>query len=236
MINKKLLKTFIIIMFFCVLIFSQNPSTNLAFQQAEDVDLLYEPLTYTPYWYKGSALPTIKSLVKVVAIPSSPNLIYDWHINNKKQFGASGLGKDLFIFEIKNYDDYNITIKIYNDDKSIFIEKAVVLSASQIKPEIIFYEENPLMGTIFNNALKENFNLFAEAINIIAEPFYFSDINQLDYDWEMNNKNIAPQEDNPQIINMEVPVGVSGTSNISLKITNLINQFQSASKNINITF
>ncbi len=228
------IKIFSTITFLLVLVFSQNPQTSSG--QTEDVDLLYEALTYTPYWYQGSALPTIKSQVKVVVIPSSSVLIYDWYINNKKQFYASGIGKDFFIFEIKNYDDYNITVKILDKNKTVVFEKAVVLSAGQIKPEIIFYEESPLMGIIFNNTLKESFNLFKETINIIAEPFYFSNINQLGYDWEMNNKNILPQENNQRIINLQTPAGISGVSNISLEITDLLNQFQTANNKINITY
>ena len=101
-------------------------------------------------------------------------------------------------------------------------------------PEIIFYENNPLLGILNNKALT-NYNLNAEELNIIAYPFFFSveDTDNLQFDWELDGKKLTHLSN--EIIFKQSDEGKEGASNIFLEIQNLkkIMQFGSGDFVIN---
>ncbi|MBU1179070.1 hypothetical protein KKB69_01925 [Patescibacteria group bacterium] len=219
--------------------------TKTLILQGNDVDLLCEAMTCAPYWYNGLPLPVIDSRVKAVAIPHlfsggkrilPSNLFYEWSLNYEGILNSSGYKKNSFSFKIENYNNYAVTVKVSNADKSAVFEKTIILPANQAKPEIIFYEDNPSLGTLFNKAIKGEFQMLVKTINIIAEPFFFSNPEKLDYNWKMNGQNIAPEENNPKVMNFETPTGITGTGAINLQIKNLANFFQFAEESLNINF
>jgi hypothetical protein len=230
-----ILKLLIIFSFLFFLGFSHNSqAANSA------IDILWQAQTYTPAWYKGKALPVIQSRIKAVAVTpgiSSSKLIYEWYLNFQKNINASGIGKSSFSFQIKNYEEQVITVRISNQNKNLIDEKSVILSANKAKPEIIFYEDSPVYGTLFNKALQGYFNLLKPIFNLRAEPYFFSNANSkaLKYKWKMNNDEDITDDESQVVVNFQKPEK-EGTAVISLKIQNFLNVLQFTEERLRINF
>ncbi len=212
-----------------------------------DLDILWESFTSTPGWYKGKSLPVLKSSVKTTAIPHffssgkkilSSDLIYEWFLNYKKDINGSGAARDFFVFRLENNDDYIVKVRVSNKDNSVSFEKAIFLSSEDFSPKALFYKFDPLDGLDFSNALQNQIDLLNNEIIIKAEPFFFSNENlkQLSFNWTMNNKEIAKEED-PSVLDIRAePDEQSDVSDIGLAITNPLNIFQAARGKIRIKY
>lgn len=213
---------------------------NFSFKNA-DVDILWEALTHTPSWYKGKALPSSESLIKITAVPhfsgsvSPSKLIYNWSVDFKNKPDISGLGKRSFVLRSSGvFNENKINVTVSNYDKNITAEKNISIAIGQ--PKIIFYEENPLEGTRFNQALQKDFQMNGDAINIRAEPYFFSKINleKLLYEWTMNGQKILP-ETFSNILSLARGEQL-GASAIGLKISNPINIMQFTENSLRINY
>ncbi|PIS13406.1 MAG: hypothetical protein COT67_01920 [Candidatus Tagabacteria bacterium CG09_land_8_20_14_0_10_41_14] len=202
----------------------------------DNFDLLWQAKTYVPHWYQGKALAGIESEVKIVAVNRSPyasqNLDFDWFLNFEKDFRASGVGKNYFITTLRRYENTTITVKICDAEKKLITEKGIILSANDGSAKILFYKQHPLLGALFNQALKDNLRLTEENIAIKAEPYFFSYKGAaplLNYSWKMNNANLA-EAGNRNTINLKIPGLEIGSSVIGVKITNPENIYQALGK------
>jgi len=177
-----------------------------------DVTLVWKTDGYTPPFYMGKALESYGSSFRVTAIPefftSSGNridpktLVYTWKKNGTIDPNQSGYGKDSFTGTQSSYvrggDDINVEVS--NNDASIITGKTITISPGI--PEILFYEDNPLYGVIYEKALGNTLNLESEEITIKAEPFHIStnDIFAgLDLDWSINNSSVPSFKDKNKI-------------------------------------
>lgn len=212
------------------------------------VDLIYEAISYTPPFYKGRALNPNQGVVIVVAIPnlvstegvkiSTKNLIYSWKKDGKADQGASGLGKNTYTFSggvpIR---DSVIEVNVSSIDSSIFATKKVTVVNSS--PKIIFYENSPIYGLMFNKAIKNSVNLLADEFSTVAVPYFFSagymTTPDLDYVWNFNGQNVSNQEPKNTFTVRQTMPG-SGTANISLKINNNLRIFQYTDAGYTVNF
>ncbi|MBI4691956.1 MAG: hypothetical protein HY773_00720 [Candidatus Terrybacteria bacterium] len=212
-----------------------------------DIDLLWEALTYTPVGYKGRAAPVIESFVRVAAIPhlfskgkeiAGSDLIYEWYLNFKKDIPASGAGKNSFTFQLRDFDDFDVVLKVSSRDNGAVFEKGFTLSADSIstKPKILFYENNPLEGPRYNKALAREIVLSNGEIGIRAEPFFFSNpaLERLSYEWTMNAQKIFPEKF-ANVLSLRAGGG-AGRSVINLRISNPMNLLQTAEEKIEIQY
>jgi hypothetical protein len=167
------------------------------------LDVFWETEGYTPPFYKGKALASQKSSVKLIAIPNfithsgyhipANKLVYIWRKNNKVVEDSSGYGKNIFYSEAPlTFGKNNIDVEISSLDNSLKIHKRIQIGA--IKPKIIIYENKPTEGMWYENAIKDNFNLTKQEIAVVAEPYFFAksaiSSNALKYKWSMNNTTI----------------------------------------------
>ena len=207
-----------------------------------DLDLIWEAMTTTPFSYKGRSLPALQSQVKVTAIPylfkgglmlKDTDLIYEWSLNFKKDINASGAGKDHFTFQVKDHDDYTVNLKVSNRVNDVIFEKGIIVSLGNMKPKVLLYREHPLEGPKYEEALKGSIEV-DDNITIRAEPFFFSK-NNLSFDWQMNRKSILP-ENVPNILSLGVPEGERGETSLRLDIKNNFNVLQFAGSTLRIIF
>ncbi|MFH0846353.1 MAG: hypothetical protein V1851_03090 [Patescibacteria group bacterium] len=208
-----------------------------------DVDVLWEAETFVPYFYKGKALNTHESIIKLVAFPnfidlngnkiSDQNLIYTWEEDGKNLTDKSGYGKNILsITGPQLFRKSIITLEVSNLDKNIKSKK--IISLKSFNPEIIFYEKNPLLGVLNNKALEKNSEISNEEINIIAYPFFFStQNNQISYNWTVDENKIDTQKNEIIIRNTN---GETGFSTVSLEIKNLNRIMQFAKNSFNLIF
>lgn len=220
-------------------------STSKTFSPAE-VDVVWEGDVYTPPFYKGKALVSHRSVVKIVAIPnfidsnkskiSDDKLMYVWKKNGNIINGSQGFGKNVLYYDMeKNFRDSVLTVEVSNSDDSIKAKSSV--SIKEVKPKIVFYENDPLLGVVFEKALNKKIDLLKEEITIIAQPFFFSkdDIKneKIEYKWKLNNKTLD------DVIGDFITLKKGedkGTANLSLKIQDKNRVMQSATNVLNINF
>ncbi len=166
-----------------------------------EIDFLWEAQTYTPPFYKGKAMPTFKSLVKVTAIPrygelsSDPkSFIYDWKYNRTLGVGH-GLGKNSTIIQM-GYAGTPVPVSVSVTAPNDGWTGEYTTSINAREALVRFYEQAPLLGTNFNKALLGSITSAGNQFTIKAVPYFFStdDIadNALLYTWTVNNRNSVP--------------------------------------------
>jgi hypothetical protein len=212
-----------------------------------EIDLLWEAQTYTPPFYKGKALPTFKSLVRVTAIPrwntltSDPTQYsYKWTYN-RIQGMAGGLGKNSVVVPA-GWPSSQVPIAV----ETSFAESAdstwtgyqnTTIPTSN--PKLMFYEQAPLLGIQFDQALSGVKNKSGNEVVIRAVPYFFSTDNYLNneliYTWRINGNNVATGMD---AMNMTIPKQGKGaeTYNIGLRIQNPKRILQEGNAQAGISF
>ncbi|MCK5021855.1 MAG: hypothetical protein KAR54_01230 [Candidatus Pacebacteria bacterium] len=209
-----------------------------------DIDLIWEAETYTPTFYKGKALNTHESVIKIVALPNfidasknkidPKNLIYKWKKDLSVQGEKSGYAKNTLSFIGPSLLRENIiTVEIESMDGKIKGRKLIIIEAQE--PEIIFYENDPLLGIKNNLSIENNFNLKSGELKLIAQPFFFSltSGNNIQYEWIMNGNII---NNNTNKIILKKPEEIKGLSTLSLRIQDITKIFQFAENDLNINF
>ena len=210
-----------------------------------DIDFVVKPLTYTPTFYRGSALPTPGSVVEVYEVPhtysgalriSAQNLIFEWQLDNQNIQEQSGRGKNKLTFALpKTFFGVNeISLKVSSLNGAIAHEKRTIVEMRQ--PEIILYKQSSLLG---KSALA--FSSFetksGEEFSVAAEPFFF-DTNSLfrsAISWLANGSKISTGvEQNPFLLELSSQSGNESENNISFKIENESNVFQKGEGRITV--
>lgn len=213
-----------------------------------DVDILWEADTYTPPFYKGRALPTSKSYIKMVGIPhfvatsgkvAPENLVYQWKKTYTPNPNDSGLGKNTYLYRggYSLNEDVVDTV-ISTADNKISVSKKTKISIRE--PKIVFYERRPLEGVRYENFLGGSFDLKEKELTLRAEPYFFSfsnaDNNSADFTWQLDGKKLETDPDKKSEFTLRKPENGSGRAGITLKIENTRYDLQSASKNISLSY
>ena len=166
-----------------------------------EIDMLWEAQTYTPPFYKGKAIPTFKSLVKVTAIPrygkasSEPRqFMYSWKYNRTLTVGQ-GLGRNSALIKM-GYADTPVPVSV---DVSLPGDEWAGQRTDNIRggeAVVRFYEQAPLLGINFNKALGKEVTGSGNQFTIKAVPYFFSkeDVDEgvLIYTWRLGNSNVVP--------------------------------------------
>jgi hypothetical protein len=212
-----------------------------------NVDFITQAKTYTPPFYKGKALFTGESTLIVSALAEitgnggiidQDKLIYEWSVDDTTKFKQSGYSKKDFTFNGTMWNQpQKVTVSISTIDGTEVARKSEVFTPT--KPEIQIYEDNPLLGILFNRAISSQFNIgkgkevtfFASPYNIMLEQLS----NGTNYLWKMNGKSVLGNE-NGNSITFRDDTGESGETNISIEVSQERNLFQRASNNFKIQF
>ncbi len=210
------------------------------------VSLFWEAETYTPPLYRGKAQFTTDASLRVIALPtiiengvevSPANLFYAWMINGEEKPLLSGYGKESIVIPAKDTAKRSVVISVKVTSRSGG-EAETSTTIEPVRPEILLYEKDPLLGILFNRAITGDFLLSQNEVHFEAFPFFFSSYSNQDpritYQWRMNNKMIENEEGSHAITlrneNQE------GTAYISLQASHQENLFQTAQKTVLINF
>jgi len=210
------------------------------------IDLLWQADSYVPPFYKGKELFSFQSEIHFIALPqftasggtpiNPSGLVYKWTKDGTVQGSLSGYGKQKFTTVGSVISrPIRIEVEVSTLDGTITSKKSLVVDASS--PEIIFYENNPLLGVRFERALSGDINLAGDEIKINAYPYFFSTAkkNDMRYNWSMNNTKI-PNSQNKSDITLRKPAQTSGKSLVSLKIENSERLLQFAQNSLGVLF
>lgn len=166
-----------------------------------EIDLYYEPQTYTPPFYKGKPEFSYQSDLKLVALPSfvdqngnkipDNQITYKWEIDGDVDLSGSGIGKNTYMV---NAGIIPRSVRVVLEASPVNSSQAarIVENISPIEPTILIYENNPIYGTIFDQNIKSGFQVNRDEIELIAVPYNFSN-NILDvgnFRWFLNNERV----------------------------------------------
>lgn len=204
--------------------------------------------SYVPPFYRGKALPTIDSEIKVVAMPeiksggvmiNPKSLLYTWKKNYENEPEGSGYGKNSFTFindYLEDLDTISVTASTIDGQSSSGSSTSIRASA----PQVSFYKNDSRMGTIWDQALADGHRIIGDE-TIVAEPYFISPKElwspSLVWNWFINGaltNNTLPYKGN--WLPVKVEGGVTGVSTIRLDIQNNNQILQTAGKQISVGF
>lgn len=210
----------------------------------EEVDLLWEANTYVPPFYKGKALPTYKSTVKVTAIPrfnslsSNPSeYYYKWSMNRTTGLGEA-LSKNSTVLQVGWADSrmpVSVDVTIPGSDfKATAIQYIPVTEA-----RTQFYELAPLLGIQFHRAISGTVVTNGTDFRLRVVPYYFSNENyetgELNYKWK-TDAGTLPATDNPNMLVLEKKGTAAEATTILLEVQNRKRILQVANTRAVISF
>ena len=218
-----------------------RPTVMVLLWQADD--------SYVPPFYRGKAMPTPQSEVKVVAMPEirtsassgivdPTNMTYAWKQDYNNVQGSSGYGKNYFIYTNDYLDNSNnIDVTASTVDQNYSSEASIDIGTYQ--PKIEFYKNDPSLGTLFEQALSDGHQIQGAEV-LQAAPYFISpkEIQNplLAWSWSINDIPISVLGLRKNLIPLQARAGVSGTSKIDLQINNNYKIFETASREINVQF
>lgn len=219
-------------------------SDTLTFR-VPDLLLAWEAQTYTPPGYRGRALPTSGSLVRVHAFPeifasatqtiNPENLIYQWKIDDTDARDQSGRGKKSFSFRVANGKGvtHRVSVTVTSEDKSAAAFAMVDVRLED--PLILFYEDKTLEGPRYESASARFSVASGEELRLRAEPFFFlaGSIDTLSYQWHVNGR-LLEAISKPRQFLFRTERGSSGSHHVSLDIENERQLFQRGSGSVSI--
>jgi hypothetical protein len=206
------------------------------------IDLVVESDTRVPHFYKGRALPSPGSSVRLIASPSiytpagvlvgADKLVYTWTINNN--VAKSGPGQNTFTTTMPTSGSLLVEITGETMDGNARYTNIEEVSATE--PHNLFYEDNPLHG-LARNALPAEFTLLEDEISIKAEPYFVSSdiFNNVLYSWTLGGTSIINPNSDPQTLTLR-KTGGTGSSRIEFSIRNLSSLLQAAASAFTVYF
>ena len=211
------------------------------------VDLIWQATdSIVPPFYKGKAMPTSESKIKVVALPQivsvagsriAPEiLVYNWEEGYQKKQASSGYGKNFFFTEMDYLNTRkNILVDVSSRDGGSSTSGETVVTP--VNPELRLYASSPLYVPLTNTELADSFTVSTSDISIVAMLYFFSPGNPssslLEYKWQLNGSPIGtPAIPNALFLHRES--NSAGTATLELAVTNITKLFQSGTARLNL--
>ena len=213
------------------------------------INLVWEADTFVPPFYKGKALYSAGSPLKVVAFPTVvvngsrlpvSSLSFQWSRNNTPVPSASGTGRNTFSFngdQLQNGE--NVAVDVYYGASKLGRGEVVIPA---VDPQILLYVQDPLRGRLYDMALPNAISLTAKEISIVAAPYYFANkslqSNGTTYTWMLNNNEITGPKSAVGLLTLRQTGsgGGSGVLNVSLQNNDSDKLVQAAETALQIVF
>ncbi len=228
---------------------SDGPTDRTIIIRPSTMILLYEATdAYVPPFYRGKALPSIGSDIKIIALPeikskgailNSKNMIYDWTRNYTNDAGSSGYGKNSLTYTNDFLEDSEtIGVTVSTTDGQSSVKGSITVVPSDI--QISLYKYDKLLGTLWERALINGYKINGEEV-IVAEPYFITpkeiQTPRLVWNWFINDGlvNVLGKY-RRNMLPLKVESGVSGTSKLRLEIENKDNFLETAQKEITVEF
>src|SRR3989344_597247 len=216
-----------------------RPAVMVLLWQAND--------SYFPPFFKGKAMPTDGSEIKVVGMPeikvgsilvNPKNMTYVWKNGDNNMPKESGYCKN-FLAYVNDYleNSESISVTVSTVDQKYSSQSNITIRT--VRPEIFFYRQDAELGIIWENALSANHQIKSEEI-ILAAPYFISpkDIRrpELIFNWSINDRTVNIPIYSKSLMQLKAQAGASGASKLRLDIENTGKIYQSAKKEINIAY
>jgi hypothetical protein len=225
---------------------SDRPSILRTFNfAAGEVDLLWQSDVYTPPFYKGKSMFSPEATLLFVAMPRTSSglinpkeVVFNWRINNNNDAENSGFGRNTYSHEgpiIMRPAEVSVETYEARGGKAVAAADLIVENSNAFA---LFYENHPLYGVLFNQALTGSILLTKNEFGLSAYP-YFQSIGGKNsgpfYSWDIDANGVAIPA-NQNTVTLRKNSGDEGQSTVDLQITNPNKILQSTRTGLSIEF
>lgn len=214
-----------------------------------DVDLFFEAQTYAHPFYKGKKMYTSESIINFIAVPnfvnsngtkiSDSNLVYLWKINGVAQEGASGYGKNTFLTKgslIERSNQVSVEVSAINST----LKASQSLNFKSISPEFVLYENNPILGIVYEKAIQGAFSLERPQVDFEGIPYFYStdtkDSTLLDFGWTINGTKVSSKSPNENYMVLRNDQNAEGKAIIGTTLQHASNILQTTQSYLELNF
>lgn len=204
-------------------------------------DLIIEPLTLTPLFYQGRALPIFGSQVQLTAlVHTATGLIdpsthsYTWRLNNQVVGGGATRGNFKTTITIPHGRTQTISVTIDNNQGRTIARQTVIVPIAEV--DVQLYEVNTLYG-LSQRAINNNDPVSSNVVTYQAVPY------NLDYRalslplhtaWKIDGVTTNRDARNP----FEITINRqgSGSARVSFEIRSLQELLQGGDREVTVRF
>jgi hypothetical protein len=185
------------------------------------LDIILEPQTHVPTFYKGRALPSAESSINATAFLSGETLLtneylYTWRLNNTVIQGGPLRGGSRVSFTMPQDSYSTLSLTVTTLGGTTLAKRTIAVPV--VAPKLVFYEVNTLYG-IVERSLKSPFSLLGNSMTVRAEPYYLDStvFNAPSIAaWKIDKADVPPSN-NPYDITLE-RVEAGGSANVTFRI------------------
>ncbi|MCX6787919.1 MAG: hypothetical protein NT108_02005 [Candidatus Kaiserbacteria bacterium] len=156
------------------------PYVQSIFIQPQDVVLVAEPISSAPSLYLGKPLIPLQGSVRVVAMANfqdargktlAPNtLSYAWSVDDRQIANSSGIGRTaILVASPLQYRARSVSVAVTSPNGSLVGGASLSLAAEE--PSLRIYQNDALLGILFDHALPEQYAITGAEASLFAAPF-----------------------------------------------------------------
>ncbi len=208
----------------------------------QSVSVLSQANTYVPPLYRGKALASPDSSVRLTAVPDvrrasgaripTRSLMYRWY-DGFRSIGE-GVGTQTIVVTAPTPPAQSDIRVIVSDTLGELVAERSFALESQA-PSILFYQEHPSRGTLYEHALVA-IDLTGEEEVIRAEPLFFSLEDVISFKWRLAGAPASADPEDLRLITLRNESGKAGLSILELIAQNTDKFLQTARRAIGVTF
>ena len=146
----------------------------------QDVALAVEPVASAPPLYPGKPLVPLEGDMRIVAVANFRTLggaalnpaalSYAWTVDDTRIANSSGIGKSaVLVASPIQYRARTVSVAITSQDGTLVGGDSISLSPQS--PSVRVYENDPLLGILFNRALLGTYAVAGAESTLYAAPF-----------------------------------------------------------------
>ncbi len=163
------------------------------------------------------------------AVPVS-NITFTWKLNGAVLSAQSGLGESSATFPAAIlYDSDTIDVVARAAGSGLAAESSIIIRTGS--PELVLYEDNPLFGIMYHQALPRSSTAAESETSFAAVPYFAHATSANDpslaYEWSVNDSPVSADAKDPSEITINAQS--AGIAVIGLSITSAVDPFLSAS-------
>jgi hypothetical protein len=188
----------------------------------------------------------LQSRITILAIPhvigssgaevTGSNLIYRWSKDDEVLGTQSGAGKNsLTLSDTILSLPVTVKVDVMTDSNTVVGTASLTLNPKQA--ELLVYEDNPLYGIIFGNAIGDQTKMKDKEVSFVAIPLGMSPLTRLSpnlsYSWKTNvGSNITPTNK----ATYRAPNNTNGSTQVHVEAINKTMTLQGASRDFLVQF
>lgn len=211
-----------------------------------EVDLLYDADSYVPPFFRGRALPSEGTMVRLEAVPhlffrgtevAQKDLTYTWYRNGGRIANVSGRGRyAVSIPAPVLFSTDTVSVEVTSDDGLLSGGASVRIPSAD--PVLDLYEDNPLFGVMYHRAFPAEGSVPDTQATFTAIPYFADALNLVDkslqWSWSVNGQSLATDDKRPSELTLDAQ-NSDGIAQVKLDILNTANYFFRASGAWSIT-